>query len=85
MNELYKILNLIKQNKFYPEYTEFLLNSPLIIRNIDIHKLEKQYVCKISINKKTYLCDNIGVVDLSGTRYIDFDDNIWTMMNKGLL
>ena len=84
MDEVYETLELIKQNNFYQEYTTFFLNSTLFIRNIDIQELEKKYVCKISINNRTYLCDNIGVVDISGIRYIDFDDDMWTMMNKGL-
>ena len=35
-------------------------------------------------NSKTYYCDIIGVLDINNIRYIDFDDNCYTMENKGI-
>ena len=30
------------------------------------------------------IVDNIGVIDIYGKRYIDFDDDMFTMINKGI-
>ena len=39
---------------------------------------------KAYYNYRTLLCDTIGVIDMDNHRIIDFDDNYFTMMNKGI-
>lgn len=88
MNELQNILKTIKQNEKYDSYTEYNLSTYIdikneMVKNI-INNLNKNLYTKCFYNKKTLICDNIGVVDIDGIRYIDFDDNIFTMLNKGI-
>ena len=35
-------------------------------------------------NPRTYLCNNISVIDINNKRYIDFDDEEWELINKGI-
>ena len=44
--------------------------------------LQKNTICLY--NPKTLECDIIGVVDINNVRYIDFDDNIFTLTNKSI-
>jgi hypothetical protein len=39
---------------------------------------------KAFYNSVTTNCDMIGVIDTDGTRIIDFEDNYYTLMNKGI-
>ena len=80
------ILEKIDNIKFFSEYTEFRLKSRINIldfKNI-INKinLQKNTICLY--NPKTLECDIIGVVDINNVRYIDFDDDTFTMLNKGI-
>ena len=79
-----EILDASKEIERFTKYVEFPLKTAVSVQHVDTTILEKEYGAKIIVNKKTYLCDNIGIVDIDGTRYIDFDDNQWTMMNKGM-
>lgn len=90
MKEIYEVLNKIKQIKKFPDYTEFFLKKTYNLNGI--HKLKgiinegnKDIKSRIYLyNKKTHLFDIIGVIDIENVRYIDFDDNWYTMSNKGI-
>ena len=64
------------------------METKLNIRNNNIKNIindlnqEKNVVCLY--NPKTCLCDLIGIVDLNNVRYVDFDDNHFTLTNKGI-
>lgn len=83
------ILEKIKnKNLIFRNYTEFLLKKTLNIKNNHIKDVinnfnkESNIICLY--NKKTYVADLIGVVDINNVRYIDFDDNQFTLTNKGI-
>ena len=87
-SDLELILNKIENTKHFLTYTEFPLKQ-----NIDMSTdIMKELV--ISLNNKkqtsayynsvTKTCDMIGVVDINNVRTIDFEDNIFTLMNKGI-
>ena len=74
------------KNKEFKKYTEFRLKDKINIKNfmyvIDKLKLEKNV--DVIYNTRTHLCDVIGIIDLNGIRYYDFDDEYWSLINKGL-
>jgi hypothetical protein len=35
-------------------------------------------------NPRTKLCNNISVIDINNNRFIDFDDEYWELINKGI-
>lgn len=80
-----EILNNIKNTTYFREYTEFKLEKTYFFKDVEhfIKKLKVQNV-EIIYNKITGKFDNIGVIDLNNKRYYDFDDNIWTLTNKGI-
>jgi len=74
------------KDKEFKKYTEFRLKDKINIKNfmyvIDKLKLEKNV--DVIYNTRTNLCDLIGIIDLNGIRYYDFDDEYWSLVNKGL-
>jgi len=87
-NELDKILHTIRNTLHFEEYIEFNLDDSIDM-SIDtmqqlIVKLNKCPNTRALYNSVTTCCDLIGVVDIDGTRIIDFDDNNYTMTNKGI-
>ena len=88
MTRLQEILNIIKNTPNYVDYVEYNLYKPIDIDNIKIksiiNKLNKNPNIECYYNGKTRNCDIIGVVDINITRIIDFDDNIYTLTNKGI-
>lgn len=85
INEIFIKISNIKK---FDNYTEYHLNNKICIKNTQIKKIinnlnnSKNTICLY--NKITFLCDIIGVVDINNIRYIDFDDNYYTLMNKGI-
>lgn len=80
-----EILNNIKKIKNFSEYKEFSLGKSYIFNDYkDIIIKLKQSNTEISYNKITRIFDNIGVIDVNGKRYYDFDDSLWTLTNKGI-
>ena len=86
--QITEILEKIKDVK-YENYTEFKLSSLINMNSDEMQKLvfdlnNKQNVTA-TYNKYTYQCDIVGVYDdKNNNRWIDFDDDQWTMENKGL-
>ena len=74
------------KNKEFKKYTEFRLKDKINIKNfmyvIDKLKLEKNV--DVIYNTRTHLCDIIGIIDLKGIRYYDFEDEHWSLINKGI-
>ena len=80
-----KILNNIKKTKNFSEYKEFSLGKSYIFNDYkDIISKLKEPNTEVSYNKITGIFNNIGVIDKDGKRYYDFDDDIWTLTNKGI-
>lgn len=88
-HELDRILKEICNNvNNYKKYQEFNLSYGLNVKDPYIKNLindmnKKEHVICL-YNSKTYYCDIIGVLDINNIRYIDFDDNYYTMENKGI-
>jgi len=87
--EIYKILSNIDKVYKFTKYKEFPLHIPVSIKNSNdlknlINELNSEPNTICLYNKNTLKVDIIGVVDIKGVRYIDFDDNIYTMTNKGI-
>ena len=83
------ILEKIKnKNLIFMNYTELFLKKNLDIKNNHIKDIinnlnrDPNIVCLY--NKKTYVADLIGIVDINNIRYVDFDDNQFTLNNKGI-
>jgi hypothetical protein len=86
MINLEKMIKEISQENNFLKYKEFKLNKYYKI-NDNIKLLEMINSFKNSIvyyNNKTKQFNNIGVIDINGLRYYDFDDDIYTMTNKGI-
>lgn len=87
-SEINEILSKIKDLKFTNKYIEFPLKEPISINNDGIKnliiKLNNQTNTKAFYNPRTLICDTIGVIDIDNTRIIDFDDNNFTLLNKGI-
>ena len=85
--EINEILLKIKDLKYTEKYLEFPLKKPIninkeikeLIRNLNDQNNTKAYY-----NPVTLVCDTIAVVDIDYTRVIDFDDNNFTLLNKGI-
>ena len=87
-SELNNILKIVDNTDFFKEYIEFPLS-----KNIDMTQEEMKNII-ITLNNKpntkalynsvTKICDTIGIVDINGVRYFDFDDNYYTLLNKGI-
>ena len=81
-----EIITKINITEHFRDYIEFPLKNVLNIDElrpimITLNKNPNNYCL---YNSKTLRCDNIGVVDVNDKRYIDFDDNKYTMTNKGV-
>ena len=82
------ILNNIKTTERYEKYVSYRLVNSInidnpIYKNI-INNINKNPNMKCYYNGLTRICDNIGVVDINNIRIIDFDDDMYTMTNKGI-
>ena len=85
MNEVEEIINMTKNNK-YKTYTEFKLKKPINVSDYKelIEKLNNRQNITVTFNRHTLYCDIIGVYDDDRGRWFDFDDDLWTMTNKGM-
>lgn len=88
INEIKNILKKIDETPNFDSYIEFRLSKSVKIDNYEIktiinHINDRENTIAL-YNKKTLLFDIIGVTDLNGKRYIDFDDHLYTMTNKGI-
>jgi hypothetical protein len=87
-DELDKILETINNTSYFDKYTEFNLDNHI---DMSIGRMQ-QLILKLNncpnmkafYNSVTTNCDMIGVIDTDGTRIIDFEDNYYTLMNKGI-
>jgi hypothetical protein len=87
INEIKNILNKINTQDNFENYISIKLSKPVKINGeikTIINNINKQENTLGLYNKKTMLFDNIGIIDLNKIRYIDFDDGVYTMMNKGI-
>jgi hypothetical protein len=88
MTKLQEILNIIKNTPKYVDYVEYNLHKSINIDNVKIkgiiNEINKNPNTECYYNKKTRICGIIGVVDINKIRIIDFDDNIYTLTNKGI-
>ena len=82
------MLKNIDNGGHYTRYTTFVLQEPVYLDNRIIQEFlyyfKQNPKIKIQYNNITKCCDTIGVVDIGDIRYFDFDDEEWTMSNKGL-
>ena len=87
-SELKQILNNIDNTKLFKDYTEFRLSKDIDMSCEEMQNLVQNLNSKPQIkavyNSVTKNCDTIGVIDVLNTRYIDFDDNYYTLLNKGI-
>ena len=87
-SEVNEILSKINDLKYTNKYIEYPLKKPININNNEIKNLiinlNNQSNTKAFYNPKTLTCDTIGVVDIDNIRIIDFDDNNFTLLNKGI-
>lgn len=87
--EINKILELIHKTEKYEKYIEHRLENQYSVKEdfiknkINNLNIENNNVICL-YNSRTHIVDNIGVIDVNGKRYIDFDDNMFTMINKGI-
>ena len=90
MEEINSVLNKIKQTKNFPEYKEFFLtktynlNGNKELKNIINNGNLENNNTDFMYNKRTHVFNIIGVIDIENKRYIDFDDDWYTMTNKGI-
>ena len=72
----------------FKRYTTFTLREPVYLDNRIIQEFlyyfKQNPKIKILYNDITKCCSSIGVIDINDIRYFDFDDEEWTMANKGL-
>ena len=87
-SEIKEILDKINNTLFFKDYTEFKLSKDIDMNHADMKNLivilNQRPKTKAYYNSATKNCDTIGVIDVMGTRYIDFDDNYFTLLNKGI-
>ena len=87
-NEINEILVKIFNSNNISKYTEFKLSKSININNDENKKIISSLNLKNNIeayyNNRTMSCDSIGVVDVSGKRFIDFNDDLWNYTNKGI-
>ena len=77
------------KNKTFNEYTEIYLKNPINMKDKNmqllIHNLNKQENTDAYYNSVSYYCDTLGIMDTkNGTRWYEFEDDKWTMLNKGI-
>ena len=87
-SEIKEILDKINQTQIFKDYTEFTLKKNVnmntsemkqLIRDLNNEKNTTAYYNSVTKN-----FDTIDVIDVNGSRYIDFDDNYYTLLNKGI-
>ena len=87
-SEIKEILDKINNTLFFKDYTEFKLSKDIDMNHVDLKNLivtlNQKPKTKAYYNSATKNCDTIGVIDVMDTRYIDFDDNYYTLLNKGI-
>ena len=85
--EIYNLINKNKNIKFF-KYKEFKLNNPLNMKTKTnqkmIFNLNKLPNTEAYYNNRTFYCDILGIIDINNKRYYEFDDDSWSMTNKGL-
>lgn len=86
MHRIQEILNIIKNTPKYVDYVEYKIDKSVCIDNVKgiINELNNNPNIECYYNGKTRNSDVIGVVDINIIRIIDFDDNIYTLTNKGI-
>ena len=88
MNQIETIIEKIDETSNFTEYQEFNLDKYYDINNTELQpiltKLKSKSNIVIKYNSITKRFNNIGVIDLNNVRYYDFDDDIWTLTNKGI-
>tara|TARA_B100000900_G_C20124729_1_gene531454 strand:- start:23 stop:313 length:291 start_codon:yes stop_codon:yes gene_type:complete len=86
--ELKNILEEIDNTSFFKDYKEFRLSKDIDMNQKEmkdlILSLNNRPKTKALYNSVTKNCDTIGVIDVVDTRFIDFDDNYYTLLNKGI-
>ena len=87
-SEINNILKKVDNTDFFKNYTEFKLSKSIDMsqqnmKNL-IVELNNKPNMKAYYNYRTLNCDTIGVVDMDNNRIIDFDDNYFILMNKGI-
>ena len=87
-SEIELILKNIESIKNFDKYTEFPLKENIDMDNenmkqliIDLNNKTRTVALYNSVTKT---CDTIGVLDMNNIRTIDFEDNNFTLMNKGI-
>tara|TARA_Y100000389_G_scaffold199930_1_gene239325 strand:- start:4611 stop:4976 length:366 start_codon:yes stop_codon:yes gene_type:complete len=90
-NIMYNINNImdeINNIDTYIEYIQYKLDDYYHVKNNDIQRLiynlNKKEKTIAVYNGNTLQFNNIGVIDVDGIRYIDFDDENWTLSNRGI-
>jgi hypothetical protein len=88
ISEIKNILKKIDETPNFENYVEFRLSKSVKIDNYElktiINLINNRENTIGLYNKRTLLFDIIGVIDTDGKRYIDFDDDLYTMTNKGI-
>ena len=88
MNSVMEIMKQISSVSNFNNFTVYRLNTKLDMTDDQMQKLiydlNQKINTKAYYNKHTKKCDNIGVFDKDGIRYYDFDDDVWTLTNKGI-
>ena len=86
MKDLLK--NIVKTNE-YKVFTQFKLPSNFIID--ENHQNLKNLLINLDIDQdtkffisKTLVIDSINVIDIQGTRIIEFENDLYEFTNKGL-
>lgn len=87
-SEVKEIINKINQTHIFKDYTEFTLKKDVNMNTPEMKQLIKDLNNEKNTtayyNSVTKNCDTIAVIDVHGSRYIDFDDNYYTLLNKGI-
>lgn len=81
--ELANLFEKIQKIKNIKEYREFQV-TPFVINAEILHYCRQIPQVRFSYNCRTGYCDRVGVIDINDTRYIDFNDDIYDMTNKGI-
>ena len=88
MNQIESIIEKIDETSNFIEYQAFNLDKYYDINNPELEpiltKLKSKSNIVINYNNITKKFNNIGVIDLNNVRYYDFDDDIWSLTNKGI-
>ena len=88
MNHIEIIIAKIDETSNFIEYQAFNLDKYYDINNTELqpilNKLKSKSNIVINYNSITKKFNNIGVIDLNDVRYYDFDDDIWSLTNKGI-